>query len=432
MDSSSSTTPSRHRPPPIRVDSAEKQSSPTGSTQTTQDVTFRTESPARRGGRSNNNNGSSVASNLRTSRYENGTYPRTPYPPGTPKRNQSPYYGASQQQRGASPSPYAGVGTGDDRMDPQVYAALQSKQQELLATSIYIAQQQERIKLALSMQQQQQPAGGAPGSPGMQTYYYRDQEGNVWAYPTNPYTSTYGAPPSPYGGYPGVLPASAGIAPTASPSRAAYGQFVANTLAAGQAGHSLYSMGNGSTPSLHTVSSSSGSSTPSKNGKQRTNKGHKKAMSLTLGDLTMQMPPANPHSPSHSPAPGATTTTAAPAGPPGPQFDEYKVTVGSKFTGSTSGASGSNLSNSGSSTTSTMQAPVRQPLIPVTLEELKKTANTGVNFWQVGVARWDGAAEGRRARGAAVVGKSVEEGDAGASAVLKMTWTSQGLAQLAL
>ncbi|KAK9366978.1 hypothetical protein V1509DRAFT_627871 [Lipomyces kononenkoae] len=343
----------RHRPPPIQVQQG----------QTTKDkrepsVSFAS-SPAAR---------ASLLSNIRT-RNENLGHPRTPYPPGfatTPKKqvyNES-VYGVNHSSPSSSDEDIREMATAEERLDPRVYAALHAKQQELLATSQYIAQQQ-RIQLAmmtsaqqqLQLQYQQQQQGAQ---------YYQDQSGNVWLMPPGGDAYAYSGV---YGNY--LVPSQQSSPRTGSPGSGPnmYGAEITGVQT--QEFYSMGSVGNGSTASVN-----------SSNGKAGKRKVHKKSSSLSSVQLAPHVQPAQAKK-SGSPS------------PPSTQFGDYRVEVGSRSSSPSSDVVANGNGN--------VYAPVRQPMIPITLEELSKPANSELNFWSVDIARLCTSKEGRTERGNVVV-----------------------------
>ncbi|KAK9241149.1 hypothetical protein V1525DRAFT_98683 [Lipomyces kononenkoae] len=360
----------RHRPPPIQVEQEE----------TTKDkrepsVSFAS-SPAAR---------ASLLSNLRT-RNENLGHPRTPYPPGfvaTPKKqvyNES-VYGVNHSSPSSSEEDIREPATSEERLDPRVYAALHAKQQELLATSQYIAQQQ-RIQLAMmSSAQQQLQLQYQYQQQQQQTQYYQDQGGNVWLMPQSGDSYAYSGV---YGNY--LVPSQQSSPRTGSPGSTAnmYGsEYTGNQT------QELYSMGNGSTASVN-----------SSNGKAGKRKAHKKSSSLSSVQLAPHVQPGQAKK-SGSPGPSSTT-----------QFNEYRVEVGTRA----SSPSNDVIANGNGGN---VFAPIRQPMIPITLEELGKSANSELNFWSVGIARLCTSKEGRTERGKLVANGSWEK-----------TWVDEDLMKL--
>ncbi|KAK9351636.1 hypothetical protein V1523DRAFT_416278 [Lipomyces doorenjongii] len=337
----------RHRPPPIQLRHAQAPD------QRDAAVSF-APTPAAR---------ASLLSNIRT-RNENLAHPRTPYPPGysTPKKQQytEAPYGVNNSSPSSSEEDLRDEAKEEERLDPRIYAALHAKQQELLATSKYIAQQQQRIQLAMMNAAQQQLQQQFQQQ--QQQQYYQDPDGNVWLMPPGDMYSHSGV----YGNY--VTPSQQSSPRTGSPSSitSMYGAEYAGVQT-----QELYSMGNGSTSSLG-----------SNNGKAGRRKAHKKSSSLSSVQFGPHVQSGQAKKPV-SPSPLST------------KFDEYRVEVGTR------GASPSgDMSANGNSNP---YAPIRQPMIPITLEELKKSVNSKLNFWSVGVARLRTSTEGRNMRGKVII-----------------------------
>ncbi|KAK9485130.1 hypothetical protein V1527DRAFT_467611 [Lipomyces starkeyi] len=340
----------RHRPPPIQVEHAPVPD------QRDAAVSF-APTPAAR---------ASLLSNLRT-RNENLGHPRTPYPPGysTPKKQQytEPRYGVNNSSPSSSEEDLRDEAKEEERLDPRIYAALHAKQQELLATSKYIAQQQQRIQLAMMNAAQQQLQQQFQQQQQQQAQYYQDPDGNVWLMQPGDMYAYSGV----YGNY--VTPSQQSSPRTGSPSSiTGYGA----EYTGGQQ-QELYSMGNGSTSSLSSSNGKAG---------RRKAQAHKKSSSLSSVQLAPHVQPGQGKK-SVSPSPLST------------QFDEYRVEVGTR----TSSPS-SDMSENGNSNP---YAPIRQPMIPITLEELKKSVNSELNFWSVGVARLRTSTEGRKERGKVII-----------------------------
>ncbi|KAK9242412.1 hypothetical protein V1506DRAFT_547638 [Lipomyces tetrasporus] len=362
----------RHRPPPIQV-----RQSPAPD-QRDAAVSF-APSPAQR---------ASLLSNIRT-RNENAGHPRTPYPPGysTPKKQQQ-YAGSPHVSSVNNSSPSSSDEdvrddtTEGEKLDPRVYAALHAKQQELLATSMYIAQQQQRIQLAMMNTAQQQLQQQYHQQ--QQPQYYQDHDGNVWFMPNgeaHPYSGVYGnyVTPSQH--------ASPRIGSPASMT-SMYG-----AEHSGVQTQEFYSMGNGSTASLN-----------SSNGKAGKRQAHKKSSSLSSLSSVQFLPQgqSGPAKKSASPIPSST------------QFDEYRVEIGSRASTPSSDASANGNTNP--------YAPIRQPMVPITVEELMKPVNSKLNFWSVDVARLNTTAEGRKVRGKVVIKGTWQKNWVGED--LKTLWDS--------
>ncbi|KAK9460000.1 uncharacterized protein V1516DRAFT_475199 [Lipomyces oligophaga] len=247
-------------------------------------------------------------------------------------------------------------------MDPQVYAALQAQQQELIATSQLIADQQQQIQVAMlnAAQQQQQLQQG---------YYIASAQSPYGGGFTDAMSAQEVMSGYDYGyGYDANLAVQA---PISVPIGSTTGQF---SELAGLEGLSL---------SEQTSGSSSRVSTPQPTGRRKAPK--KTASSLASG--------------------GAATSSGTNVNP----YGMYKVTEGSKWTGGPTSGTG------GLGSSKTEGAPLRQPLIPITLEELGKNTNSDLNFWAPDIARLDLGSEGRRKRGAAVIenGDDADQGEQG-------------------
>ncbi|KAK9321120.1 hypothetical protein V1517DRAFT_327274 [Lipomyces orientalis] len=358
----------RHRPPPIQVQQSQVPD------QRDAAVSF-ARSPAAR---------ASLLSNIRT-RNENVGHPRTPYPPGysTPKKQQyagSPYVSSvNNSSPSSSDEDVRGDTAGEEKLDPRVYAALHAKQQELLATSMYIAQQQQRIQLAMMNAAQQQLQ--QQHHQQQQPQYVQDHDGNVWFMPNGEAHAYSGV----YGNY--VTQSQHASPRTGSPAS------MTNMYGAEYSGvqtQEFYSVGNDSTASLN-----------SSNGKSGKRQAHKKSSSLSSVPYTPQGQ-LGPAKKSASPIPSST------------QFDEYRVEIGSRASTPSSDMSANGNSNP--------YAPIRQPIVPITLEELKKPVNSELNFWSVGLARLNTSTEGRTERGKVVIKGSWEKNWIGED--LKTLWGS--------
>ncbi|KAK9458271.1 hypothetical protein V1511DRAFT_454930 [Dipodascopsis uninucleata] len=320
-------------------------------------------------------NRSALLSGLRTSRSKD-LPARSPYPPGlipTPTKSTTTDKGYGNSMNKDINMSYVPkyVGYGDDiseeeQMDPKIYAALQAKQNELMATSMYIAQQQQRIQMAMisaaNFQQQQQ---------GPNTYnhyrqaspqpiqYYQDSEGNIWAMPTEPQQT---------------LPAmQTHVTASASPRVASpvSNSWESDTLGYGTV---FYSQGNNSASSL--------TSNNNKNNKRNSAYNTVYSGNNNSGTNGNSKPHKRNSSIPSFAGTGNTNTlnNRKSASPPvGPQFDEYRFD---------NAQLAKTAINKGPDIISTNQfAPSRQPLIPITLEELRKSANSDLNFKVVGVSR---------------------------------------------
>ncbi|KAK9472384.1 uncharacterized protein V1510DRAFT_448406 [Dipodascopsis tothii] len=225
----------------------------------------------------------------------------------------------------------------DDSMDPQLYAALQAKQKDLMATSMYIAQQQQRIQAAMYAAMQQQPAPEGYS-------YVQDANGNIWYHPVaEPYTkAAYGQTNGFYDSFGGKNKPKA------------YGQDPALGLAQGR------------NKAAHRKSTS---------------------MSVTNGNLGAYLSkspagykkPTDERRQSFAPGPGG-------LGLPAPSANGRKQRPMSMI-----GPSAESPLSSGASTPSSVLPeghPMRQPSIPVSVDELRRSPETNFHGAVVAQRSW--------------------------------------------
>ncbi|KAK9480616.1 hypothetical protein V1514DRAFT_148623 [Lipomyces japonicus] len=318
----------RHRPPPIKI------SPPPGID--TSHVQF-APIPVNLSSRA------SLLSGLRTSRTPDssqpGEYSSNPQPTHHWKYPHSPYVVPNISSPSTpSDDDISGFTQGaEESVDPNVYAALQSRQQDLMATSLLIAHQQEQIQQAMFntayQQQQQQQLPLQVNYDGNQ--YYQDGEGNVWLISSNPYVQPQLVQQANH--------VFAQSARRGSPRARGTGglhydsensQFQNTNSSPSNRG--LYNLGNGSAPSLLR--------------KQR--KGHRKTSSLDASRVS------------------ASATLNSPSN----QYDDYQITEVT---------TGLVLSSSSSK----QFAPVRQPVIPIPSADLKKNEFQHLNFYATEISR---------------------------------------------
>ncbi|KAK9381200.1 uncharacterized protein V2V93DRAFT_368589 [Kockiozyma suomiensis] len=339
----------RHRPPPIKVQQQKQQQIP--AQDQSGGVSFAPSPQYKNSSRKNER--------FYDGQQQQQRMPRTPFPPGvkgsrssTPNRVNSSYPRHSQQSQQVTQQGYAVMYNNAEEGTPPLYT--DDKAGDVVDAQAYaglLAKQQEMLASSMyAAQQQQQKLQAAM----MQNVAAQQQQQQQQYY--GGYGQYYQQSPQQQLQYVQDQDGNYWYVPTQTPDLVQYSQYSSASASPARINSPLPVYG------VDTITG----------GKQK--KGHRRTASAST----------DKRSPS-------------PATPYNPAFDEYKVAVGTRTSTANGNGSGANGANGAE------MLPSRQPMLPITLEELKKSVHGELNFWSVGVSRLDVNEEGRCERGKAVV-----------------------------